>query len=130
MCKVLCAKFFLLPNLKRGEKGRFPERAAGHPLKPHLLHPHLRQPNKCLPWSTFFRKEKRAQRLSFWVRRPPGGVGAPPREGVVAEKFVLSLESLSSLVFEERNLGYPENFAGMSRTKSLCKKSSCSFFVP
>ena len=33
---------------KKGEKadfGRFPGRAARHPLNPHLLHPHLRQPN-------------------------------------------------------------------------------------
>ena len=32
---------------KRAEKadfGRFPRRAARHPLSPHLLHPHLRQP--------------------------------------------------------------------------------------
>ena len=29
---------------KKGEKGRFPGRAARHPLSPHLLHPHLRQP--------------------------------------------------------------------------------------
>ena len=26
--------------------GRFPGRAARHPLRPQLLHPHLRQPNK------------------------------------------------------------------------------------
>ena len=33
---------------------------------------------KTTPFSTFpeiLRQEKRAQRLSFWVRRPPGGVG-------------------------------------------------------
>ena len=35
--------------------------------------------------------------------------GGLPREGVAAENFVPSLESLSSLGFEERN------FAGMSR---------------
>ena len=63
-----------------------------------------------------FRQEKRAQRLTFWVRRPPGGAGSLPREGVVAEKVVPSLESLSSLGFEERNLGCPGNFTGMSRT--------------
>ena len=58
-----------------------------------------------------------------------------PREGVVAENFVPSLESLSSLGFEERNPGCPGNFAGMSRTpggvqKLRAKKSSCAFFVP
>ena len=49
-----------------------------------------------------------------------------PREGVVAENFVPSLESLSSLGFEERNLGCPGNFAGMSRTlggvQKVCAK--------
>ena len=35
-----------------------------------------------------------------------------PREGVVAEKFEPSLESLSSLGFEERNLGRPGNLPG------------------
>ena len=64
------------------------------------------------------------QRLTLLVRRPPGGWGLP-REGVVAEKFVPSLESLSSLGFEERNLGYPGNFAGMSRTPGGFKN-----FVP
>ena len=56
--------------------------------------------------------------------------GGLPREGVVAEKFVPSLESLSSLGFEERNLGCPENFAGMSRTlggvQKVCAKKVCA----
>ena len=30
---------------KKADFGRFPGRAARHPLSPHLLHPHLRQPN-------------------------------------------------------------------------------------
>ena len=29
----------------------------------------------------FFRQEKRAQRLTFWVRRPPGGVGSSTQRG-------------------------------------------------
>ena len=43
---------------------------------------------------------------------------------------------LSSLGFEERNLGSPGIFAGMSRTpagmfkKFVLKKTSCAFFVP
>ena len=46
-----------------------------------------------------------------------------------------SLESLSSLGFEGRNLGCPGIFAGMSRTpggvrKVCAEKSSCAFFVP
>ena len=71
--------------------------------------------------------------MNFWgpeIARSGGGL---PREGVVVEKFVPSLESLSSLGFEGRNLGCPENFAGMSRTpggvqKVCAKKTSCSFF--
>ena len=42
-------------------------------------------------------QDKRAQRLAFWVQRPPGVVS---REGVVAKKFVPSLESLSSLILK------------------------------
>ena len=51
------------------------------------------------------RQEKRAQRFTFWVRRPPGGVGVFHAKGRWPEKFVLSLENLSSLGFEEMNLG-------------------------
>ena len=36
--------------------------------------------------------------------------------------FVPSLEGLSSLGFEARNLGCPESFAGMSRTPAGVKK--------
>ena len=68
-------------------------------------------------------RNKRAQRLTVWVRRPPQWWGGGlPREVVVAEKFVLSLESLSSLGFEERNLGCPENFAGMSQTPGIVQR--------
>ena len=53
--------------------------------------------------------------------------GGLPRKGVVVENFVPSLESLSSLGFEERNLGCPGSFfAGMSRTpggvQKVCEK--------
>ena len=43
-------------------------------------------------------------------------------EGVVAEKLVPSLESLSSLGFENRNVGCPGNFAGMSQTSGGVQK--------
>ena len=61
--------------------------------------------------------------------------GGLPREGVVAEKFVPSLETLSSLGFEERNPGCPGNFAGMSRTpagvqKVCAKKVRAHFSFP
>ena len=70
---------------------------------------------EAIPLHKEVRQEKRAQRLTFLVRRPPGGEGVCPPEGVGVEKFAPSLESLSSLAFEERNLGCPGNFAGMSR---------------
>ena len=57
------------------------------------------------------------------------GVFHEKREGVVAEKFAPSLESLSSLDFEEKNLGGPGNFAGMSWTyggvQKICAKKGC-----
>ena len=61
--------------------------------------------------------------------------GGLPREGVVAEKFVPSLESLSSLGFEERNLGCSRNFSGMSRApggvqKVSAKKARAHFSFP
>ena len=71
---------------------------------------------------TFLRQEKRAQRLTFWVRRPPGGVGVSHAKGWWPKKFVPSLKSLSSLGFEERNLGCPGNFGGMSRTPGRVQK--------
>ena len=80
-------------------------------------------------------KKKRAQRLTFWVRRPPRWGGGLPREGVGVENFVPSLETLSSLGFEQRSLGYPGNFAGMSRTpggvqKVCAKKVRAHFSFP
>ena len=41
---------------KKADFGRFPGRAARHPLNPHLLHPHLRQPKvKKSLWICFVR---------------------------------------------------------------------------
>ena len=58
-------------------------------------------------------KEERAQRLTFWVRRLPGGVGgALPRKGVVAEKFVRSLPwRFGFLGFGRWGLGCPGDLA-------------------
>ena len=56
-------------------------------------------------------------------------------QGVGIKKFAPSLENLSSLAFEERNLGCPGNFAGMSRTpgsvpKVCAKKVRVHFSFP
>ena len=81
------------------------------------------------------RQEKRAQRLSFWVRRhSPVGWGSSTRRG-----------GGRKLRARPRNfvfLGFRREESGMSRefcrdvpdpwrcSKSLCKKTSCAFFVP
>ena len=54
-----------------------------------------------------------------------------PCEGVVAEKFVLSLESLSSLGFEERNVGCPGILVGCPGPLGVFKKvvhPGCRYF--
>ena len=61
--------------------------------------------------------------------------GGLPHEGVGVEKFVPSLESLSSLGFEGRNLGCPGNFAGDvpdsgGVKKFVQKKLARTFFSP
>ena len=78
-----------------------------------------------------FQARKKAQRLTFWVRRPPVWWGSSTRRGggrrvrALPRKFVL-------LGFEEGNLGCPGDFAGMSRTpessKSLCNKKFVRIF--
>ena len=64
-------------------------------------------------------------KMNFLGLETAGCGGGLPPEGVEVEKFVPSLESLSSLGLEARNLGCPGNFAGMSRTAGVFKK-----FVP
>ena len=77
----------------------------------------------------FSQARKKSTTINFLGLETAQWGGGLPREGVVAEKFVLSLESLSSLGFEERNLGYPGNFAGMSRTPGGVQKFVQKKFV-
>ena len=77
-------------------------------------------------------KKKKSTKINFLGPETARWGGGFPLEGVVAEKFVPSLESLSSLGFEERNLQCPGNFAGMSQTpggvqKVCAKKFMCIF---
>ena len=78
-----------------------------------------------------FRQEKKSTKIYFLGLETARWGGGLPRQGVVAEKFVPSLESLSSLGFEGGNLGSPGNFAGMSRTPGVvhkvCAKKACIF---
>ena len=75
---------------------------------------------------------KKSTKIKFLGPETARWGGSLPRKGVVAEKFVPSLECLSSLGFEERNLGCPGNFAGMSRTPGgvpkVCAKKVCVHF--
>ena len=66
---------------------------------------------------------KKSTKIRFLGPETAGKGGGLPREGVVVKKFVPSLESLSSLGLEGRDLGCPGNFAGMSRDPWGCSKS-------
>ena len=68
--------------------------------------------------------KKKSTKINFLGPETARWGGGLPREGEVAKKFVPSLESLSSLGFEGRNLGCPWNFAGMSRTPAGVQKVS------
>ena len=75
------------------------------------------------------RPEKKSTKINFWGLETARWGGGHARRGVVAEKFAPSLESLSSLGFEERNLGCPGNFAGMSRTPGGVQKVCAKKFA-
>ena len=73
--------------MKKADFGRFPGRAARHPLNPHLLHPHLRQP-KVFPQDVKvpFRKT-----LGFLENSPYQGKGKAIFKGKLGE-FSLAME--------------------------------------
>ena len=78
---------------------------------------------------------EKSTKINFFGPETAGWGGGLPPEGVGVEKFVPSLESLSSLGFGERNLGCPGNFAGMSRIpggvpKICAKKVRVHFSFP
>ena len=74
---------------------------------------------------------KRSTKIHFLGPETTWWGGGLPREGVVAEEFVPSLESLSSLDLEEES-GCPGNFAGMSWThggvQKVCAKKVRAHF--
>ena len=78
---------------------------------------------------------KKSTKINFLGPETARWGGGLLDEGVGVKNFVPSLESLSSLGFEERNLGCPGNFAGMSRTpggvqKVCAKKARAHFSFP
>ena len=70
--------------------------------------------------------KKKSTKINFLGPETTRWGGGLPREGVVAEKFEPSLESLSSLSCEGRKLGCPGNFAGMSQTLVGVQKVSAN----
>ena len=73
------------------------------------------------------RQEKKSAKINFSGPETAGWGGGLPCKGVGVKKFVLFLESLSSLGFEGGNLGCPGNFAGMCskiRDAEMTKKKS------
>ena len=76
---------------------------------------------------------KRSTKINFLD--PETARGLPREGGGEIEKFVPSLESLPSLGFRGREAGMSREFCRDVQdpwgcSKSLCKKSSCAFFVP
>ena len=59
---------------------------------------------------------KRAQRLTFWVLRPPGWMGGLLCEGAVVEKCVHFSKVCFPWVSKGGNLGCPGIFTRMSQT--------------
>ena len=86
-----------------------------------------------LSLSSCVQTRKKSTKINFLGPETVGQGGGLPRKGVVVEKFVPSLESLSSLGLEGRNLGMSREFCwdvldprGLS--KSLCKKKFARIF--
>ena len=75
----------------------------------------------------WFRQEERAQRLPFWVRTPPSGVGSSMRGG--EGRKVRSLPRKLGCFFPKPRVkqtlcpGCPGNSAGMSRIPGIVQKS-------
>ena len=79
--------------------------------------------------------QKKSTKINFFCPETAQWGGGLPGEGVVVEKVVPSLESLSSLGFKGRNLGHAGNFARMSQTpggdrKFVQTKNLGACFVP
>ena len=86
----------------------------------------------CLGRLVFFLARKKSTKINFLGPETARWGGGLRLEGVVAKNFAPALKSLSSLGFEERNLGCPGNFAGMSRTpggvQKVCAKTFRAHF--
>ena len=68
-------------------------------------------------------------KINFWGPETARWGGGLPREGVVAEKFVPSLESLSSLDFDERIQDVPKLLPGCPEPLGVFEKFVQKKFV-
>ena len=91
-------------------------------------------PSREKPWISLtigVQARKKSTKIYFLGPEIAGWGGGLPRERVVVEKFVLALESLSSLGFEQMSLEFCRDIPDpWGCSKSLCKKSSCAFSFP
>ena len=94
-------------------------------------------PVQGLNFETFLtlRRRKKSTKIKFLGPETARWGGGLPREGVVAKNFVPALETLSSLGFRREESGMSREFCRdvpdpWRCSKSLCKKTSCAFFVP
>ena len=76
------------------------------------------------------RRSGKSTKINFLGPETARWGGGLPREGVVAEKFVPSLDTLFPLGFEGSNLGCPEKklFAGMNVFKKFVQKKVRAHF--
>ena len=65
------------------------------------------------------RPEKKSTKINSLIQETARWGGGLPREGVVVEKFVLALESLCSLGFEERKAFFCQTITAISRLLPL-----------
>ena len=73
-----------------------------------------------------YQARKRSTKINFLGPETARWGGGLPREGVVAEKFVPTLETLSSLGFEGRESGMSREFCRDVPDPWRCSKSLCN----
>ena len=113
---------------EKADVGRFPERAARHPLNPHLLQPHLRQPNLrkytqklfsalksqvpqqakeqvwCIHENLVFRGKRRKRHIR---QRGLQGVRGGPLRAVLVYRFWPPISFLEKRVSESKSPHFP-----------------------
>ena len=95
--------------------------------KSTMLHPCPTSQRRLVSFK--FRQENGAQRLTFWVRRPPGGWASSTRRGAGRKVRSFPLKRREHKLYpgmcSESCREVPDHGGG---SKSLCQESLCSFF--